>query len=160
MEDGDVLQEIMSQLYAKGIEPPVSALSLAAVLRARYTPARLTFLMKQYAPLVPRVLCALNGPAVVVPADVLMEASRREKIMSASVEGWGVYEPPVAATSWRLLVSSGLSPDMLPAYTTLAKSQRERMMGAWERACDANGWEPCQHPKDLRALRLNSGLNF
>jgi len=160
LADEAFLNEIMTQLYRNHIEPPVTDVCLSANLKSMYTNARVNFLMKHHCPLLPRLLSALNGPSRVVPVHILAEAARREKIISSMVEGWGVYEPPTAATAWRLLVSSGLSPDMLPAYTTLTKGYRERLMDAWERACVVHGWDPVQHPKDVRAMRLKDDSSF
>jgi hypothetical protein len=141
--ESPLLQEVMAALHKLNVPPPVTPAHLAAALKSIYTAARLNVLFKEYGALVPRLLKTLNGPAeVIVPVDILQEAARRERAVSMLPEGWGVYDPPVAATSWRLLVSAGLPPALLPSPPKLSRKSPTylRLTAAWEAACNFYGW--------------------
>ena len=149
--DGDVVADVMEALCAQRIAPPVAPSALAAVLKGMYTNAKLTALFKAHAPLIPRMLKTLNGRAYrLIPPSILAEAVRREEHMSMTAQGWGVAEPPAHATAYRLLVSAGLPPELLPPYTSLPAGARARIAAAWTAACAQHGWEAVQPPKDLR----------
>jgi hypothetical protein len=151
--DESFVQDVMEALCAQGLPPPVTPSTLAAVLKGLYTNARLNALFRAHAPLIPRLLKTLNGKAyALVPADILAEASARELAMSMTAAGWGVAEPPVHATAYRLLVSSGLPEELLPVYTILPGGARVRLSAAWAAACAQFGWEPVQPPKDCKAV--------
>ena len=153
----DVVADVMEALCAARIAPPVSPSALATILKGMYTNAKLTALFKAHAPLVPRMLKTLNGRAfALVPPDILAEAARRERLISTTAAGWGVADPPAHATAYRLLVSSGLPPELLPPYTILPAGQRVRLSAAWAAAAAQFGWEAVQPPKDSRAVAPKS----
>ena len=146
------LDEIMEALFHKGVATPVPARDLIPVLIGTFDKKTLDGMFREQAPLVTRLLLALNGTAnSVVPQEVLREAAHKEKVMSVLKHGWGVPDPPPYATAYRLLVSSGLSPDLLPPYKTLPPGTRERLTAAWKAACRQFGWGPCEPEKDTRA---------
>jgi hypothetical protein len=141
--DSPLLQEVMAALHKLNVPPPVTPAHLAAALKSIYTVARLNVLFKEHGALVPRLLKTLNGPEeVIVPLDILQEAARRERAVSMLPGGWGVYDPPAAATSWRLLVSAGLPPALLPTHPKLSRKSPMwlRLTAAWEAACNFYGW--------------------
>ena len=151
--DASFLQDVMEALCRQGLPPPVAPSILAAVLKGLYTNARLNALFRAHAPLIPRLLKTLNGRAyALVSPDILAQACAREVAMSTTAAGWGVAEPPVHATAYRLLVSAGLPEELLPVYTILPAATRVRLSAAWSAACAQFGWEPVQPPKDCRAL--------
>jgi hypothetical protein len=147
-----VLACVLQGLVARSINPPVRAHDLADVLN-KDVPAELKNQWSvQYAPMMGRMLRTLNGPAYpLVPADILKEAAQKEEQVSTLSTGWGHCDVPTYATAYRLLVSSGLPPDVLPPYKSLPAVCRERVINAWAAACKHFGWELCQPQADVRA---------
>lgn len=145
--DESFVQDVMEALCAQGLPPPVTPSTLAVILKGLYTNARLNALFRAHAPLIPRLLKTLNGSAyALVSPEILAEASAREVAMSTTAAGWGVADPPVHATAYRLLVSTGLPEDLLPIYTILPAGIRVRLSAAWAAACAQFGWHPVQPP--------------
>jgi hypothetical protein len=147
-----VLAPVLQALISRGIVPPVTVGSLVDVLNNDVTVELKNQWAVQYAPMLGRMLRTLNGPAyALVPADVLKQAAHKEEQVSMLSTGWGHCDVPAYATAYRLLVSSGLSPDVLPPYKSLPAVCRERVMDAWSAACSHFGWERCQPQADVRA---------
>jgi hypothetical protein len=143
---------VLQGLVTRAIAPPVSVHDLAYVLNNDVPADLLNQWSVQYAPMLGRMLRTLNGPAYpLVSANILKEAAQKEEQLSTLSTGWGHCEVPAYATAYRLLVSSGLPPDVLPPYKSLPAVYRERVMDAWASACKHFGWEVCQPQSDLRA---------
>lgn len=98
---------------------------------------------------VPRALRALNGPDyVLVPQAILHEALLRERSMAGLKEGWGAVDVPDHAIAYRLLVSAGLNPAVLPKYKALHPGLKKRVAAAWAAACRTFDWECVSPPED------------
>lgn len=143
------LEDIMGALYGQGVRAPVRAEDVLTVLsdvlgpdaRARY---------RGIPNFLPRVLKALNGPDYfLVPTEVMHEAIRREHVMRQMPHGWGVPDPPSDAIAQRLLGSAGANPHHFLAYKTIPPASRQRLMAAWNAACERLGWDAFHPVKDL-----------
>ena len=146
------IDEVMAALFAAGVSPPVSAVELARTLQAAFPAGTLATEFGPEVDFLPRMLKTLNGPAFqLVPPSILAEAAARERAVSSTTQGWGVSEPPPAATAYRLLVSCGLPPDLLPPYKTLPPGIRGALMQAWTTTCRTFNWTPYHPECDLRA---------
>jgi len=146
------LATIMSTLLAQGVQPPVQLDDLRSALSTPANREMRAQLLRQCPDFYARALRTLNGPDFkLVPSATLAEAARKEEAMSLREKGWGVSEPPVYATAFRLLASSGLPTALLPPYRTLHLAQRGCLMAAWEQACEDNDWKACNPAGDVHA---------
>jgi hypothetical protein len=145
-----MLMPIIKILLEEDVTPPVSFNQLKHIVSAEVVPETAKKLMALFPPFLPRALKTLNGQSYqIVPSEIMSAAAEREKIMSGMKHGWGVCDPPIYATSYRLLVSCGLDPDLLPTYKTLYSPMREKIILAWNGTCKRFGWEACNPKWDL-----------
>ena len=152
-----VLAPVLEALVRRRMPPPLTPANVVTILNEDLPASIVTHLYGMYPPFLPRLLKTLNGPAYrLVPADLLTEAAHREKLMSTLAQGWGHCDVPAYATAYRLLVSCGLPPDLLPQYKTLPPGMRARVVTAWAAACAHFGWKVCQPRSDTRAEKLQA----
>ena len=150
LDDPELLLTLMERLLLMGASPPVSAAQVKRAL-AQTRPDLQKGVRKKhgFGGFVGPVLKALNGPDFpLVSKDVLASAALKNKLLSTTETGWGMSDPPQHATSWRLLVSSGLDGDLLPEYKLLNADARSRLCKSWDEACAKFGWKAMQPPRD------------
>jgi hypothetical protein len=152
-----VLAPLLQALLARRLPPPLAPAEVASVLTKDLPDSVVSNFFRVYPPFLPRVLKTLNGPAYnIVPLDMLAAAAGRERAISTLTTGWGHCDVPQYATAYRLLVSVGLPPDLLPPYKTLPTGMRGRVVAAWAAACKHFGWSACQPEGDVRAEKMKT----
>jgi hypothetical protein len=98
---------------------------------------------------VARVLQTLNGASwTPITADVIARAVALEHAVASTPHGWGVGTPPQDAACWRLLVSAGADPRLLPTPKPLPPAMRAAFMDNWDELCRAKGWRACHPQRD------------
>ena len=153
----EALAPVLEALVRRRVQPPVSIADVAAVLRDDLSAAVVAQLFAAFPPFLPRCMKALRGPEFkLVPAELLAEAAARERLVSTLAKGWGHCDVPPYATAYRLLVSCGLPPELLPPYKTLPPGMRGRVVDAWAAAAAHFGWKACQPRSDVRAQKLQA----
>lgn len=155
------LDTLCEALFEMGSKTPISLANIMDALSTLDPDQRKEFLKipRFYA----RAMRTLNGPDVVlVSKRVAARAAEKEKVMAGMPHGWGITDPPLYATSWRLLVGSGLPAELLPKYKTLPPKTRGSFLVAWQGACMKMGWDECDPAQDVKAqtrlmARRNAG---